>query len=103
MVARKEAMGLLDLQTLQLDFDGRLAETLEVARTARATPAELRDLLLALQEHYDQRLALIEQRATDDLTDAIGTFRKRRLDRFVPHELAAYIEAVTPRGRGSRA
>jgi hypothetical protein len=114
-----------DFDKLQRDFDRCLAEVLDVARSAASTngaawraiveattgqppaglpnagnganPAEVRDVLLALQALYDARLEVVERTATDDLADAVWTFRHRRLDCFVPQELAAYIESATPR------
>jgi hypothetical protein len=110
---------------LRRDFDGCLAEVLGVARAAATTggaawraiveattgappaglppageaanPAEVRDVLLALQALYERRLDVVERALTGDVADEAWTFRHRRLDRFVPEELAAYIEAVTPR------
>lgn len=113
-----------ELDTLRGQLDACLAEVLAVARSAAgasraewaaitealtgqppaglppagagANPAEVREVLLAVEAQYERRLALLEQRQRDD-DDAIWEFRHRRLDRIVAEELPRYVEAVAPR------
>jgi hypothetical protein len=113
-----------DLATLRSQLDACIAEVLAVARTAASTsraewaaiteamigqppgelpaagaganPAEVREVLLAVEARYERRLAALERARQDD-DDAIWEFRHRRLDRIVAEELVRYIEAVAPR------
>lgn len=66
-----------------------------------ANPAEVRAVLLAVQALYDARLAAVERAvlpdASDEVSDALWTFRHRRLASLVADELAAYIKIAAPR------
>jgi hypothetical protein len=66
-----------------------------------ANPAEVRAVLLAVQTLYETRLSAVERRvlrdASDEVSDAIWTFRHRRLASLVTDELAAYIKIAAPR------
>lgn len=66
-----------------------------------ANPAEVRAVLVAVRADYARRLDAIERsfdrrHAADELSDALWTFRYRRLDGLVETELAAYIADVVP-------
>jgi len=66
-----------------------------------ANPAEVRAVLLAVQALYEKRLSSLERvvlrDASDEVSDAVWTFRNRRLASLVADELAAYIKIAAPR------
>ena len=66
-----------------------------------ANPAEVRAVLIAVQALYEARLRMLERDSSRELTDAesdaIWTFRHRRLAALVADELAAYIKIAAPR------
>ena len=66
-----------------------------------ANPAEVRAVLIAVHALYERRLASVEhvilRGASEELSDAVWTFRHRRLASLVADELAAYIKIAAPR------
>jgi hypothetical protein len=92
--------GTAQLRALEQELDACVAEVIHLARAAGTNPAKVREVLLAVQARFQAKLRIVEQHLSpadiDEASDAIWTFRHRRLDGFVADELAAYIQLVAP-------
>jgi 3-hydroxyisobutyrate dehydrogenase-like beta-hydroxyacid dehydrogenase len=92
--------GTAQLRALEQELDASVAEVIRLARAAGTNPAKVREVLLAIQARFFARLRIVEEHLSpaerDEASDAIWTFRHRRLDGFVADELAAYIKLAAP-------
>lgn len=92
--------GTAQLRALEQELDASVAEVIRVARAAGTNPASVREVLLAVQARYQARLRIVEEHLSpaerDEASDAIWTFRYRRLDSFAADALAAYIKLAAP-------
>src|SRR5829696_5877212 len=68
-----------DFAALQRELAMCLAQTLDAARSGRANPADVREVLIAICAGFERRLEIIERALGRDeaeqLVDAIWTFR----------------------------